>query len=117
MPQPKQKQVIRKIDITGRNPTNSSDRFAVKNWHDTYSLEAKMKCPKCQSDNREGLNFCEECGAKFEMECPNCKTKIPITKKFCGECGHMLKPAVIPASKGLSFDEKLKKIQCYLPQG
>lgn len=46
-----------------------------------------MKCPKCQSENREGMKFCEQCGAKMELECPNCKAKIPPGKKFCGECG------------------------------
>jgi len=47
-----------------------------------------MKCPKCQSDNREGVKFCEECGAKLELVCPNCGANIPLSKKFCGECGH-----------------------------
>ncbi len=42
-----------------------------------------MKCPKCESDNREGVNFCEECGTKFELVCPSCKAKIPLGKKFC----------------------------------
>ncbi|NIO19513.1 MAG: zinc-ribbon domain-containing protein, partial [Candidatus Aenigmarchaeota archaeon] len=37
-----------------------------------------MKCPKCQFDNREGVKFCEECGAKMELECPNCGAKIPL---------------------------------------
>jgi class 3 adenylate cyclase/tetratricopeptide (TPR) repeat protein len=49
-----------------------------------------MKCPKCQSENREGMKFCEQCGAKMELECPNCKAKIPPDKKFCGECGQEL---------------------------
>ncbi len=49
-----------------------------------------MKCLKCKSDNREGVKFCEECGAKFELECPACKAKIPLDKKFCGACGHKL---------------------------
>ena len=52
-----------------------------------------MKCPRCQFENREGLTFCEECGAKFELRCPNCKTEIPIGRKFCGKCGHNLKYA------------------------
>jgi class 3 adenylate cyclase len=51
---------------------------------------AKMKCPKCQFENREGVKFCEECGAKFELECPACKANIPIGRKFCGECGYDL---------------------------
>ncbi|MBW1820522.1 MAG: zinc ribbon domain-containing protein [Deltaproteobacteria bacterium] len=36
-----------------------------------------MKCPECQFENREGVKFCEECGATFELECPACKAKIP----------------------------------------
>ena len=49
-----------------------------------------MRCPKCQFGNREGVKFCEECGAKFELNCPACKANIPIGRKFCGECGHDL---------------------------
>jgi class 3 adenylate cyclase/tetratricopeptide (TPR) repeat protein len=49
-----------------------------------------MQCPKCQFDNREGVNFCEECGAKFEIECPACAAHIPIGRKFCGGCGYNL---------------------------
>ncbi|MGD9043289.1 MAG: adenylate/guanylate cyclase domain-containing protein [Desulfobacterales bacterium] len=49
-----------------------------------------MKCPKCQFENREGVDFCEECGAKLELECPNCKAKIPFGRKFCGKCGYAL---------------------------
>jgi len=50
----------------------------------------KMECPDCQFENREGVKFCEECGAKFEFECPACKANIPLGSKFCGECGHSL---------------------------
>jgi class 3 adenylate cyclase/tetratricopeptide (TPR) repeat protein len=49
-----------------------------------------MKCPECQFDNRDGVNFCEECGAKLELKCPNCNTEIPYWRKFCGECGFNL---------------------------
>jgi len=56
-----------------------------------------MNCPKCRSDNREGIRFCEECGAKFELECPDCKAKIPLGKKFCGKCGHDLSKSAKPA--------------------
>jgi class 3 adenylate cyclase/tetratricopeptide (TPR) repeat protein len=49
-----------------------------------------MICPKCQVENREGVKFCEECGAKMDLVCPRCGTKIPSGKKFCGECGHQL---------------------------
>ena len=50
-----------------------------------------MKCPKCEFENREGVKFCEECGAKLELICPGCGSKIPLDRKFCGECGHDLK--------------------------
>jgi hypothetical protein len=76
-----------------------------------------MKCPKCQTENREGVKFCEECGAKFEMECPECRAKIPVDKKFCGECGHNLSLPSEAPPKDLTFDEKLTKIQRYLPKG
>ena len=57
-----------------------------------------MKCPKCRSDNREEIRFCEECGAKLELECPDCNAKIPLGKKFCGECGYDLSKSAKPAS-------------------
>ena len=49
-----------------------------------------MKCPKCQFDNREGVKFCEECGAMLDLECPHCYAEIPPGRKFCGECGNKL---------------------------
>ena len=36
--------------------------------------------------------------------------------KFCGECGHELTLTSKPIPKELSFDEKLAKIQRYLPK-
>jgi class 3 adenylate cyclase/tetratricopeptide (TPR) repeat protein len=76
-----------------------------------------MNCPKCYTENREGIKFCEQCGAKMELQCPNCRANIPLGKKFCGECGHNLTVPSEPVRKDLSFDEKLKKIQKYLPKG
>ena len=77
----------------------------------------KMKCPKCQADNREGVSFCEECGAKLELVCPNCGANIPLASKFCGGCGYDLTAPTEQPPKYLSFDEKLEKIQRYLPGG
>jgi len=76
-----------------------------------------MKCPKCQAENREGIKFCEECGARMELVCPGCGMKIPLGKNFCGECGNPLSPPSKPAPKELSFKEKFSQIQEYLPQG
>ena len=76
-----------------------------------------MKCNRCQFENPKGSKFCLECGQKFEFKCPNCNKDLPIEAKFCNECGHNLrKPSETPP-KDLSFDEKLTKIQKYLPKG
>ena len=76
-----------------------------------------MKCPKCQFENREGAKFCNECGHKFELTCPNCGTTNRPGAKFCDECGYNLATPSEPAVKDLSFDEKIDKIQRYLPKG
>jgi class 3 adenylate cyclase/tetratricopeptide (TPR) repeat protein len=77
----------------------------------------KVKCPKCQFENPEGLKFCGECGAKLERVCPKCNSPNPPQFKFCGECGHNLTLPLEPSRRELSFDEKLEKIQKYLPKG
>ena len=51
-----------------------------------------MKCPKCQFENAEGI-------------------------KFCGECGNKLDIPAETSPNDLSFDEKIAKIQKYLPKG
>jgi class 3 adenylate cyclase/tetratricopeptide (TPR) repeat protein/ribosomal protein L40E len=75
-----------------------------------------MKCPKCQFDNPEDINFCGKCGAKLEGICPNCNFSNPPEFSFCGKCGQNLITPPGPTSKELSFDEKLAKIQRYLPK-
>jgi class 3 adenylate cyclase/tetratricopeptide (TPR) repeat protein len=50
-----------------------------------------MKCPKCQFENQKGA-------------------------KFCNECGHNLTLLSKATSIGLSFDEKLDRLQRYLPK-
>jgi class 3 adenylate cyclase/tetratricopeptide (TPR) repeat protein len=76
-----------------------------------------MKCSKCQTENPETRKFCRQCGAKLSLPCPKCGYENIPGDKFCGECGHDLAVAAEPIAKPLSFDEKLKKIQRYLPGG
>ena len=76
-----------------------------------------MKCPECQFENREDAKFCNECGHKFDVTCPECKSSNRVSSKFCDECGHKLTAKPVPHAKELSFDEKLTKIQKYLPKG
>lgn len=63
-----------------------------------------MKCMNCQSDNREGVKFCEECGTCIAVECPACIARIPLDKKFCGECGSRLpEQPESPAAAGVDY--------------
>jgi class 3 adenylate cyclase/ribosomal protein L40E len=76
-----------------------------------------MKCLKCHFQNPKGLTLCSKCGAELEKVCPKCSFRNPPQFKFCGECGHDLNFHEKPIPKDLSFDEKLEKIQKYLPGG
>jgi class 3 adenylate cyclase/tetratricopeptide (TPR) repeat protein len=77
-----------------------------------------MKCQNCEFENPEGIKFCGKCGTKLEIVCINCTASNPKDFAFCGECGHNLTtPATSTPPKDLSFDEKLAKIQKYLPGG
>ena len=51
------------------------------------------------------------------MKCPKCQFENPARAKFCNECGHSLILSSQPASARLSYDEKLRRIQRYLPSG
>jgi len=76
-----------------------------------------MKCPKCQTDNPEEADFCIECGNPIEFFCPKCGAKATYKGKFCMKCGHNLTIPSEPTPKTLSPEEKIDKIQKYLPKG
>ncbi|MBL7205684.1 MAG: AAA family ATPase [Desulfobacteraceae bacterium] len=76
-----------------------------------------MKCPKCQFENREEAKFCKDCGNKLEHVCPQCGNAYTPGTKFCDECGHNFIAPSEPSPRDLSFDEKIDKIQRYLPKG
>jgi class 3 adenylate cyclase/tetratricopeptide (TPR) repeat protein len=76
-----------------------------------------MKCPKCQTENPETQKFCGGCGAELEKTCLGCGAKNSPHYKFCGECGHNLSLPFEPAPKEASLDEKIVRIQRYLPEG
>ncbi|MGD9045735.1 MAG: adenylate/guanylate cyclase domain-containing protein, partial [Desulfobacterales bacterium] len=76
-----------------------------------------MKCPECQFENREGAKFCKKCGSKLELACPECSNLLTPDSLFCDECGYNLSQRPEQAPKDLSLDEKVAKIQKYLPKG
>jgi class 3 adenylate cyclase/tetratricopeptide (TPR) repeat protein len=51
------------------------------------------------------------------MICPNCNAEYCSPSKFCGDCGHELTQPSPAIPKDLSFDEKITKLQRYLPSG
>jgi len=74
-----------------------------------------MKCLKCNHDNRQDALFCSECGEKLSFQCPACGKDIETAAKFCDECGAQLTESKFPDLG--SLEEKIDKIQRYLPQG
>jgi len=51
------------------------------------------------------------------MKCPSCQFENPEKAKFCIDCGQNLTSASTATPQVLSFEEKLEKIQRYLPSG
>ncbi len=76
-----------------------------------------MRCPNCQFENPEGMNFCGNCGTRMERACPKCDFPNPLQFEFCGQCGSSLTPSGEPVPREPSLDEKFAKIQKYLPTG
>jgi class 3 adenylate cyclase/tetratricopeptide (TPR) repeat protein len=76
-----------------------------------------MKCPKCQSQNPDDARFCNQCAARLEINCPDCGRANPPTSRFCNECARDLSARGEAPPVELSFEEKLDKIQRYLPDG
>lgn len=76
-----------------------------------------MQCRQCQYENREGAKFCKKCGAKLELLCPFCGNSHHPDCRFCDECGHDLREAAESPPQEPAFDDKLDKIQRYLPKG
>ena len=76
-----------------------------------------MKCPSCQADNLDIRKFCRQCGEKLLLICPKCGFGNLPGDLFCGECGHDLATPSEQPTAELSFDEKVAKIQRYLPKG
>jgi len=75
-----------------------------------------MKCSSCGFENTEDALFCSKCGTKIELICPECEASLTPDSIFCNKCGHNLTQPSPPTPKELTFEEKLEKIQKYLPK-
>jgi len=46
-----------------------------------------MKCPKCGQANREGAQYCLNCGERLVLKCLYCGNRLPLKANFCDNCG------------------------------
>ncbi|MCH8066477.1 MAG: protein kinase, partial [Chloroflexi bacterium] len=89
-----------------------------------------MRCPSCSHDNREGRNFCAECGTELVVSCPSCDARNEPGERFCGQCGKPLaeasgdqtlvvQPPVASSQRGLpdSFGDGRYQVQRFLGEG
>lgn len=88
-----------------------------------------MICPNCQSENRDGVRFCKQCGFPLEdptrsqanassgdissgdsssmMLCPNCGLPLRTRARFCKGCGARIgADALIKARSGRSTGQQ-----------
>src|SRR5712692_1874871 len=56
-----------------------------------------MHCPKCDTDNPTGNNFCGRCGNALVELCTKCGAENSPTSNFCGKCGSSLGAPVSPS--------------------
>jgi class 3 adenylate cyclase len=49
-----------------------------------------INCPRCQTNNRDNVHLCKECGQFLSAVCPNCGIELPDKAQFCDNCGIQL---------------------------
>lgn len=57
-----------------------------------------MKCPNCQFENPDDMNFCGNCGNPLTVKCPECSHNNRAGSQSCELCGGQLHPQSLPAS-------------------
>src|ERR671931_1158213 len=88
---------------SGSHPATSGPRGPLPSHAARSRRIAAMRCPACGTENRPGVKFCEECGARLDLVCPACGAAVPTGKRFCGACGAPLGAPVTPASASSRF--------------
>lgn len=83
-----------------------------------------MKCPKCGTENPEGVKFCGRCGTRLQsvLVCPRCNYSNPPDVLFCHECGLALveptpQPAPPPPAIPTSFAGGRYQVKKFLGEG
>jgi len=69
-----------------------------------------VKCPKCQTENKEEAKFCKRCGAKLELACPSCGHRCEEDSLFCEKCGQRLEEASAEQSEAAGAEGERKYV-------
>jgi class 3 adenylate cyclase/tetratricopeptide (TPR) repeat protein len=70
-----------------------------------------MRCPSCDTENRDGTKFCVKCGSSLVSACATCGAPFQPGDLFCGECGSQLTtaataPEAAPTSREAPASER-----------
>jgi len=83
-----------------------------------------MKCPKCQTNNRDGAQYCKKCGQSLQAElvCKNCQHPNSPDSTFCEKCGQPLVPTpsalpTPPSPMPTSFANGRYQVKKFLGEG
>lgn len=70
-----------------------------------------MICPKCQTENPGGAQYCGVCGNNLKTEniCPKCGHVNPENFKFCNKCGQALGETPRPSPAPVAFEKSEPK--------
>lgn len=67
-------------------------------------------CPKCQTANAVGLQFCSKCGNQIGRACPSCSKMIEAIATFCAHCGREI-AAILRQQGQAQIQELMRLIQ------
>ena len=75
-----------------------------------------VKCPKCNTENREGRKFCAECGAKLGWMCSECGFENEADERFCGGCGRAFDAEASTPTVPPKLEDMQKQLQDRISQ-
>ena len=59
-----------------------------------------MRCPECNTDNRDDAAYCLHCGSSLPSVCPRCGRELQPGAQFCDRCGARLRASTSAAAGG-----------------